>query len=261
MTQTDGGAGIRVEAGGAVATVTLCRPPENFVDLETVAAIADALEALDRDPACRAVVLAAEGRHFCAGANLAQPGRRAGDARADGRTIYTEGARLFRTAKPIIAAVQGAAVGAGLGLAVAADFRVACAEARFSANFTRLGYHPGFGLTETLPRLIGARQALWMFCSARRVPGEEAAAMGLADRLVPQAEVLAAARAMAEEIALAAPLAILATRATMRRGLAEAYERATAHELAEQARLRATEDFAEGVRAMAERRAPVFQGR
>ena len=246
---------------GALGRITLNRPPENFLDRALMAAIADALEGFDADPAIRAVVLCSEGRHFCAGAQLGQPGRRAGDADATGRTVYDEGLRLHRTRKPIVAAVQGAAVGAGLGLAVAADFRITCAEARFSANFTRLGYHPGFGLTHTLPRLLGPQKAALLFHTGRRIGGAEAVAMGLADRLVPQAAVLEEAMALAREIAGAAPLATLATRATLRAGLAEAFAAATAHELAEQARLRETADFQEGLAAMRERRTPNFQGR
>lgn len=249
---------IDVTLDGHVATVTWHRPPNNFIDLGLTAQIADALEALDADPACRAVILASEGKHFCAGADFSQSGRRAGDADAAGRTIYTEGVRLLRTRKPLIAAVQGAAVGAGLGLAVVADFRVAAAETRFAANFTRLGYHPGFGLTHSLPRLIGAQKAGLMFMTGRRFTGAEAVAMGLADLLAD--DVLAAARALAAEIAEAAPLAIAATRATLRAGLAEAYEAATAHELAQQVMLRETADFREGTAASRERRSPRFIG-
>lgn len=249
---------VSVSIEGYVATVTLRRPPNNFIDLSLTAQLADVMEALDGDPECRAVVLASEGKHFCAGADFSQAGRRAGDADASGRTIYTEGVRLLRTAKPIVAAVQGAAVGAGLGLAVVADFRVAAPEARFAANFTRLGYHPGFGLTSSLPRLVGAQRAALMFMTGRRFTGAEAVAMGLADALAE--DVLAAATALAAEIAEAAPLAIAATRATLRAGLAEAYEAATAHELAEQARLRETADFREGTAASRERRVPRFIG-
>lgn len=253
-------ADVDVTMDGHVATVTLRRPPNNFIDLSLTAQIADALEALDSDPGCRAVVLAADGKHFCAGADFSQPNRRAGDADASGRTIYTEGARLLRTKKPIVAAVQGAAIGAGLGLAVVADFRVTCEEARFAANFTRLGYHPGFGLTRSLPRLIGAQKAAWMFMTGERISGSHAHALGLADELVPLAEVLRAARALAEKIAEAAPLAIIATRATLRAGWAEDYEAATAHELAQQSVLRQTADFREGTQASRERRAPRFIG-
>lgn len=251
---------IRVERDGPVATIVLCRPPNNFIDTNLTMDIADALEALDQDLSCRVVIMASDGKHFCAGADLARPGRRAGDAQAGGRTIYTEGVRLLRTKKPIIAAVHGAAVGAGLGLAVVADFRITCPEARFSANFTRLGYHPGFGLTESLLRLVGAQNAALMFYTGRRFTGEEALKMGLADQVVPEAEVRQAAMTLAREIAECAPLAITATKATLRGALAERYVAVTAHELAEQARLRETNDFKEGVRAMAERRTPVFTG-
>src|SRR5690606_13245125 len=135
-----------------------------------------------------------------------------------------EASRLFRTRKPIVAAVHGAAIGGGLGLACVADFRVTCQEARFSANFTRLGFHPGFGLTATLPRLVGPQMAALLFYTGRRIPGDEAVRIGLADLLVPQAEVRSAAEALATEIAQSGPLAVVATRETLRRGLADAVE-------------------------------------
>jgi enoyl-CoA hydratase/carnithine racemase len=169
--------------------------------------------------------------------------------------------RLFRTAKPIVGAIHGPAVGGGLGLALVPDFRVACPEARFCANFTRLGFHPGFGLTVTLPELVGRREAALMFYTSRRLKGEDALRIGLADVLVPLAEVRAAAQTLAREIAECSPLGVVATRATLRRGLAERVREATEHELAEQTRLRRTEDFREGVKAMAERRTPRFVGR
>jgi enoyl-CoA hydratase/carnithine racemase len=169
--------------------------------------------------------------------------------------------RLFRSNKPIVGAIHGAAVGGGLGIAMVPDFRVACPETRFVANFTRLGFHPGFGLTETLPAVIGKQKAAMMFYTGRRVSGEEALAMGLADVLVPQDQVRSAAQKLAAEIAESAPLAIVATRLTLRHGLADRVQAATEHEVKEQTRLRQTEDFKEGVKAMAERRAPNFSGR
>jgi enoyl-CoA hydratase/carnithine racemase len=148
-----------------------------------------------------------------------------------------------------------------LGLALVADFRVTCQEARFSANFNRLGFHPGFGLTATLPRLVGMQQAALMFYTGRRIPGDEAVRIGLAEVLVPLAEVRSAAQALALEIAQSAPLAVISTRETVRRGLCDAIEAATERELVEQDWLRRTEDFKEGIKAMADRRLPDFQGR
>jgi enoyl-CoA hydratase/carnithine racemase len=258
---------IAIETSGFVSLLEIRRPPNNFFDIALIREIGDALDALDRDAACRAVVLAAQGKAFCAGANfgdgstLNSEGRRPGEAREPVAHLYTEAVRLFRAKKPIIAAVHGAAVGGGLGLALVADFRVTCKEARFCANFTRLGFHPGFGLTVTLPERIGKANAALMFYTSRRVTGEEAHAMGLADLLVAQADVRAAAMKLAGEIAENAPLAVVATRATLRAGLAERVREATAHELAEQSRLRQTQDFREGVKAMAERRLPNFAGR
>ncbi len=260
---------IGVEKSGSVALIEIRRPPLNFFDVALIQEIGAALEALDDDMSCRAVVLAAQGKAFCAGANfgdgsqLDAQGRRPGEPTGGGMAghLYIQAIRLFQTKKPIVAAVHGAAVGGGLGLAMVADFRVACPETRFAANFTRLGFHPGFGLTTTLTEAIGRQNAALMFYTSHRVTGEEAYRMGLADVLVPQAEVRDAALKLAGEIAENSPLGLVATRATLRKGLADRVRAATEHELAEQDKLRKTEDFKEGVRATAERRVPNFVGR
>jgi enoyl-CoA hydratase/carnithine racemase len=261
---------IAVEHHGFVATIEIRRPPLNFFDIALIRQIADALETIDNDPGLRAVVLAAQGKAFCAGANFNDPARQESDAAAGSDPaaslgpishLYLEAVRIFRNRKPIVAAVHGAAIGGGLGLALSADFRVTCPEARFSANFTKLGFHPGFGLTVTLPEAIGKTNAALMFYTSRRVTGEEAFKMGLASVLVPQDQVRAEAVKLATEIAECAPLGVTATRATLRQGLADRVKAATDHELAEQTRLRATEDFKEGVKATEERRVPHFTGR
>ena len=122
--------------------------------------IADGLESLDDDPRCRAAVLCAQGKHFCAGADFSPEG-----ARYTTEDLYAAAVRIFRTHTPVVAAVHGAAVGGGLGLALAADFRIAAPEARFSANFARLGFHQGFGLSVTLPRLVGLHSRRPTCCS------------------------------------------------------------------------------------------------
>ncbi|MGB3867713.1 MAG: enoyl-CoA hydratase/isomerase family protein [Xanthobacteraceae bacterium] len=254
---------------GHVATIEIQRPPLNFFDISLIDQIADALTDIDNDPNMRATVLAAQGKAFCAGANFNDPNRReTGPASGDPADslgpishLYKQAVRIFRAKKPIVAAVQGAAIGGGLGLAVSADFRVTCPEARFAANFTKLGFHPGFGLTVTLPELIGKNNAELMFYTSRRVTGEDALKMGLANLCVPLSEVRAAALKLANEIAECSPLGLLSTRETMRAGLADRVMAATDHELAEQTRLRATEDFKEGVKATEERRVPNFTGR
>ena len=208
---------------GHVGIVEINRPPDNYFDKELIGAIAEAFDGFVQD-GLRAILLCAAGKNFCAGANFTtrEPGDTVGTRRDRGTDhLYRQAVRLFRCPVPIIAAVQGAAVGGGLGLAMVADFRVASPQSRFTANFNRLGFHPGFGLTVTLPRAIGEQQAALLFYTGRRISGDVAHAIGLAD-------------------AVAA---------------------ATEHELAEQQRLIATEDFREGVRAMAERRLPVFPGR
>lgn len=242
-----------------VATAEIQRPPNNFFDLALIEAIAEAFRTLDDDDRCRAIVLCADGKHFCAGANFGG-GNQSSTPEGSERHLYDAAFDLFSTRTPVVAAVQGAAIGGGLGLACMPDFRVAAPESRFSANFARLGFHHGFGLTVTLPRLIGEQKALELLYTGRRVGGDEALAIGLADRLVPVDQVRNAAHELAAEIATSAPLAVRSIRDTMRGDLADKIRVATDHEKAEQDRLRHTADWNEGVAAMAERRRPEFTG-
>lgn len=257
MEKTIGDVGVTMD--GHVAIVEIQRPPNNFFDHTLICDLADAFDALDEDSACRAIVLCADGKHFCAGANFAA--RAAGTEQTDPGALYREAVRMFSNQKPVIGAIQGAAIGGGLGLSLVPDFRVVCAETRFAANFVKLGFHPGFGLTHTLPLLIGQQKANLMFFTGRRVSGEEAFDWGLADMFTTLDKIRDTAIELAQEIAENAPLGVMATRATVRQGLAEAVDKATDHELIEQDRLRKTEDHKEGVRAVAERRVGNFVGR
>jgi 2-(1,2-epoxy-1,2-dihydrophenyl)acetyl-CoA isomerase len=250
---------VRVQPG-QVAVLEIRRPPNNFFDTDLIRDIAEALERLANDGQCRAVVLCSEGKHFCAGANFGSGERQFGTRRED-EHLYDVAIRLFEQPLPIVAAIQGAAIGGGLGLALAADFRVASSEARFSANFARLGFHQGFGLSVTLPMVVGHQRSLELLYTGRRIDGDEALRIGLCDRLVPLAEVRSAAMALAEDIAASAPLAVRSIRKTMRGHLAESVRMALAREKTEQDWLAQTDDWREGVRATAERRAPAFQGR
>lgn len=245
---------VTTVTSGHVAVVEMHRPPANFFDLELLTELADAVLSLDADDNVRTIVLCSEGRHFCAGADL-----RGMDSNGL-RTVYRQAARLFSGRKPIIAAVQGAAVGGGLGLAMAADFRVVADDARLTANFARLGFHQGFGLSITLPRAVGEQRALEMLYTGRNVSGIEAASIGLADRSTSD-DPRAAALELATEIAQSAPLALVAIRSTMRRDLSAQVTAALDIEATAQTALLPTADFAEGISAGIEKRNPVFSGR
>lgn len=244
---------------GHVAIVEMCRPPHNFLDVDLLCRLTQTLEQLDADDHCRAVVLCSGVRAFSAGADFG--GGSGSGVAADPTPFYVQARKLFRTRKPIVAAVAGPAVGAGMGLALVADFRITCAEARFCANFTRLGFHPGFGMSLTLPRLIGEQKASLLFYTGRRIDGAEAVAIGLADELVAQADVRKRAVELAQEIAVSAPLAVETTRETLRLGLADRITEVNQRELAIQREQFLTADFGEGVAAMAQRREPIFQRR
>ena len=251
------------DAGGHVALVEVQRPPNNFFDVELIKNLCDAFEAIDEVTELRASVLAAEGKHFCAGANYASPEGRSlitERSASDRNPLYDQVVNLFRIKKPVVAAVQGAAVGGGFGLAMFADFRVGCPESRFTANFVKLGFTPGFGLTTTLHRVIGMQAATDLFYTGRRVAGQEALELGILDRLVEQEEVRDAAVSYAREIAENAPLALISVRMQMRGDLADAVHRATDVEGYEQFVLQQTNDHKEGVKAVSERRPGNFIG-
>jgi enoyl-CoA hydratase/carnithine racemase len=245
---------VSVSRQGHVAVVEFDRPPNNHASADLLKELADAFEAQDGDKDVRAIVLCSVGKNFCAGADFT--GGQTGNSEVG--QFYVQAVRMFAVKKPVVCAVQGAAIGAGLGLALVGDFRVAGIDARFAANFVKLGFHPGFGLTHTLPRLIGTQKASLVLLTGRRFKADEALALGMAD--VVTDDPRAGAMALAEELAENAPLAVQATRATLRGDLAAAVKAQTDLELKEQTWLRKTADFAEGVKSVTERRAGNFIG-
>lgn len=248
------------EARDYVSVLSFERAPSNYFTPELIKALADALEDLAANGRTRAVVLRGKGRHFCAGADFSGSDRAAGSSSGlDVGTLYSHALRLFAQPLPVVAQLQGAVIGGGLGLALAADFRVAGERAKLAANFSRIGLHQGFGLSVTLPRLVGEHKASDLLLTGRTVRAPEALELGLVDAVAPDGEETAqAALAKAAELAEAAPLAVRAIRATLRTGLVDRIREAVRVEEAEQAKLFVTSDFSEGVKAAAEKRPANF---
>ncbi len=250
---------VRTWHDGHVAFVEIHRPPNNFFDRQTLSTLADQLEALGSDGQTRAVVLCSDGKHFCAGADLTG-GAPVDDVRGAAAALYGHALRIFAQPLPMVAAVQGSAIGGGMGLALAADFRVVDVSSRFAANFSRLGFHQGFGLSVSLPRVVGVQHAADLLLSGRSVQGDEALAMGLCDQLADPGDQRSVATELAGRLAEAGPLAVRSIRATLRHGLVAQIEAAIEHELDEQVSLMATSDWREGIRASRDRRPPQFTG-
>jgi enoyl-CoA hydratase/carnithine racemase len=249
-----------LQVQGNVGLLTFQNPPTNFATVGLLRLLADALDSMDADPQVRAVVLASEGKAFCAGADLVSPNGFGAAGDDPLREFYDQAIRIFACRKPVVAAIQGAAIGGGLGLALPADFRVGVPETRMSSNFAKLGFHHGFGLTVTLPAIVGQQRAMEMLLVGARLDGQKAYEIGLLDRLVATDELMPAAHAFAADIAVSGPLAVRSIRETMRTGLVDRIRAATDREKAEQEWQRKTADFAEGVKATRERRPPNFTG-
>jgi enoyl-CoA hydratase/carnithine racemase len=237
-----------------VGTVSFRRGNDNFFDVSLLESLAEAMEQVIADGA-RSIVLRSDARHFCAGMDFSR-----GGPQEDGRHLYDVVPRLFAVGVPVVAAIKGAAIGGGLGLALSADFRVAAPESRFAANFARLGFSQGFALTLSLPAVVGQQRAAELLYTGRRISGTAAHEMGLCDHLVPSDDVDGEAISLATEIAASAPLAVKAIRGGLRQSLVESVERMLAQERSQQDKLMTTADFREGVRASRDRRAPVFAG-
>ena len=240
------------------AYIKINRPPNNYFDASLIESIADILDNLDKEIMCRSIILYSEGKNFCAGADFSKSNFTEGENIYE--NLYKQALRLFKTSKPIIAIVQGAAIGGGLGLALSADFRITCKEARFSANFGKLGFHQGFGTSVTLPRIIGNQQAKLLLLTSRRINGEEAYKIGLADIITDKNLLMVKAEDLANEINTSGPLGIKSIRTTLNEGLVNQLEKVVIREASEQNKLRKTKDFKEGINASLNRKLPIFKG-
>jgi len=224
------------------------------------------------DESIRALIVTGVGRAFSAGGDLdmlqtqadrgaAAPGIAWRGIRDDMSAFY----RLFLSIRempcPTLAAINGHAIGAGFCVALGCDFRYVAAEAKLGLNFTRIGLHPGMAATWTLPRLVGPALASELLFTSRTIDGEEAARIGLANRVLPREEVLEAAHSTAEEIAQNAPLAVRATKRALRRSETVTLEDQLQFEASEQARNFESTDAQEGIAAVREKRAPNFSGK
>ncbi|PPR15285.1 MAG: putative enoyl-CoA hydratase [Alphaproteobacteria bacterium MarineAlpha9_Bin3] len=239
--------------------IKINRPPHNFFDEDLIKRIADYLEILGKEYSCRSIILYSEGKNFCAGADFSRSNFIKGENIYE--NLYKQALRIFRTSKPIIAIVQGAAIGGGLGLALSADFRITCKEAKFSANFGKLGFHQGFGTSVTLPKTIGDQKAKFMLLTSKRLNGIEAYEIGLADIITNKNLLMKKAIELAEEINTSGPLGIRSIRKTINEGIADEIQKIVKIEAYEQNKLRNTKDFKEGIKASIERREPNFTGK
>jgi enoyl-CoA hydratase/carnithine racemase len=265
---------ILLERQGGVAVATLNDPARLNAMTEAMGeALAATCAELAKDDSVRAVVLTGAGRAFSAGGDLdmiegmaragnQQPG---GETRRQNEAFMGRFYRLFLTLRslpqPTLAALNGAAIGAGCCVALACDMRLAAREAKLGLNFVRLGLHPGMAATWTLPRLVGPAHAAELLSSGRTLDGAEAERIGLVNRALPREKLRDEALALAATIAENAPLAVRATKNSLALSEHADLEEQLDHEAREQALGYETADLLEGLAAARARRATRFEGR
>ena len=252
---------------GLVATLTLNNPPRNTMNAEMLDCFVEQLQRVQSEPSVRALVVCSEGRHFCAGAELhgGLPGRSQALGGPVGtadqlRDVYRPFLELLQVPIPTVAVVQGGAVGGGLGLALACDFRVVSPDTRFLAPFAKLGIHPGMGLIHLLLVLIGPSRAMEMLLMGQEVRGQQAVEWGLANRCVDPVTLRAEAHEMARTLAAQAPAVVRWSKRAIHRAIAMDPNTAADVEALAQALTFQSQDAQEGMKAFFEKRAPDFTG-
>ena len=246
-----------------IATVTLNRPENrNSMTPDVLEGLAAAIARAREDREVRCIVLTGRGKSFCAGADFKSRGGESVEAPHErSYKLYSHFLSLLDVEVPVVAALNGHAIGGGLGLAVVCDLRVANRAAKYGANFVGLGMHPGMPTTYWLPRLMGVPKATELLLTGRLVDGGEAETSGLVHYAVEPEAVLDKAMDLAREIATAAPLAVRWTKQTIYHHLEWDPRSAAQFEAHVQSRTLETEDCKEGVKALLEKRDPAFRGR
>lgn len=261
---------ILLKKDGPIAYLTLNRPEtHNTIDLDMLRALRAQVDEIKSSPDIRVVILTGTGRFFCSGANLTGMGNLLGEdgpkgaagVREAAREIYRSGLCLLELEVPVIAAINGHAVGGGLAMSLACDIRLVAENAKMGANFVRIGLHPGLAVTYFLPRIVGFARAAELLFTGRIFKGAEAVEMGLATAAVPSDDVMTRAKEIAADIAEAAPYAVRLTKQSLRQSMNFDPTRALEVESYAQALTVETEDFAEGVAAFLQKRKPNFKGR
>jgi 2-(1,2-epoxy-1,2-dihydrophenyl)acetyl-CoA isomerase len=253
---------LLVESADGVATLTLNRPAAlNALDASLKASLLAVFRSLARDAAVRVVVLTGAGRAFCAGQDLREHASNAAATTAELRSVYNPLILAIRgLEKPVIAAVNGVAAGAGVSLALACDLRLAAAEASFVLSFARIGLVPDSGATWFLPRLVGPARAAELAFLGDPVGAEEALRIGLVNRVVPGDALAAEARALAQRLASAAPRALALTKRALNRCIDATLDDQLEYEAILQGLAASTSDHSEGLAAFREKRPPRFTG-